>query len=157
MRLDLSVNGTRRALDVAQQASLLHVLRNHLGLRAARLGCGAEDCGCCRVLVDGAPVFSCTLPAASVAQHEVTTAEGLEALPEGRAVVGALLAEQAGQCGWCLSGIAVAATALIADDPAPARDAILAALEPHLCRCGVHARVVRAVERAARELAASRP
>ena len=152
--LSLTVNGAARSASAPEGAPLLHVLRNLLGLKAARFGCGEEACGACRVLVDGEPVYACTFPADQAAGRTVTTAEGLAATREGAAVVDAFLAEQAGQCGYCLSGIVVAATALLQRQPSPDRAAILAALEPHLCRCGAHNRMVRAVERAAQTLAA---
>ncbi|MEO8114005.1 MAG: (2Fe-2S)-binding protein [Phenylobacterium sp.] len=151
--LDFTINGQPRSAQAPDGAPLLHVLRNLLGLKAARFGCGEEACGACRVLVDGAPVYACTLPAAAAAGREITTAEGLAATPQGAALVNAFLAEQAGQCGFCLSGILIAATALLSAEPAPDRPAILDALDPHLCRCGAHGRMVRAVQRASRALA----
>ncbi|HWA59870.1 MAG TPA: (2Fe-2S)-binding protein [Caulobacteraceae bacterium] len=154
-QLELTVNGAPRSASAPEGAPLLHVLRNLLGLKAARFGCGEEACGACRVLVDGEPVYACTFPADQAAGRTVITPEGLAATREGAAVVDAFLAEQAGQCGYCLSGIVVAATALLQRQPSPDRAAILAALEPHLCRCGAHNRMVRAVERAARTLAAN--
>ncbi|MHB8529769.1 MAG: (2Fe-2S)-binding protein [Caulobacteraceae bacterium] len=147
------VNGERRACPAPPGAPLLHVLRNLLDLKAARFGCGAEACGACRVLVDGSPVYACTFLATDAAGLAVTTVEGLAASPTGAAVIEAFLAEQAGQCGYCLSGIIVAATALLEANPRPGRAAILAALDPHLCRCGAYGRMVRAVERASRALA----
>lgn len=153
MRLELTVNGQARSCEAPQGAPLLHVLRNLLDLKAARFGCGAETCGACRVLIDGDPVYACTFPAVEAAGRAVTTAEGLAVLPAGAAVIEAFLAHQAGQCGYCLSGIIVTATALLAAEPLPDRARILAALDPHLCRCGAHGRMVRAVESAARALA----
>jgi nicotinate dehydrogenase subunit A len=152
MTLEFTVNGQPRAAEAPAGAPLLHVLRNLLDLRATRFGCGEEACGSCRVLVDGAPVYACTFPAEDAAGRQLTTAEGLTSLPAGAALVDAFLAEQAGQCGYCLSGILIAATALLQTDPAPDRPAIRAALDPHLCRCGAHGRMVRAVERAGRTL-----
>jgi nicotinate dehydrogenase subunit A len=151
--IEFTVNGAPRAVAAPEGAPLLHVLRNLLDLKAARFGCGAEACGACRVLVDGAPVYACTYLAADAAGRTVITAEGVAALPAGAAVIEAFLHEQAGQCGYCLSGIVVAAAALLSRDPRPDREAILAALDPHLCRCGAHGRMVRAVERAAGVLA----
>ena len=151
--LQLTVNGQLREAAAPDGAPLLHVLRNLLDLKAARFGCGEEACGACRVLVDGEPEFACTYPATSAVGRQVITAEGLEALPSGAALIDAFLTEQAGQCGFCLTGILIAATALLANNPRPDRAAILAALDPHLCRCGAHARMVRAVERAAASLA----
>jgi nicotinate dehydrogenase subunit A len=153
MPIEFTVNGEPRAAEAPDGAPLLHVLRNLMDLRATRYGCGEEACGACRVLIDGALVFACTHPAEAAAGREITTAEGLSATPIGAALIDAFLAEQAGQCGFCLSGILIAATALLAANPAPDRPAILAALDPHLCRCGAHGRMVRAVQRAAKSLA----
>ena len=151
--LRLTVNGEPRACQAPDGAPLLHVLRNLLDLKAARFGCGEEACGACRVLVDGTPVYACTYPAADAAGRAVTTAEGLGATPAGATLIDAFLAEQAGQCGYCLSGIIVAAAALLDSHPRPDRAAIVEALDPHLCRCGDQNRMVRAVERAAAALA----
>jgi nicotinate dehydrogenase subunit A len=151
--LDFTINSQQRSADVPDGAPLLHVLRNLLDLKAARFGCGEEACGACRVLVDGAPQFACTFPAEAAAGRQITTAEGLAATQEGAALIDAFLAEQAGQCGFCLSGVLIAATALLQANPAPDRPAILTALDPHLCRCGAHGRMVRAVQRASQALA----
>jgi nicotinate dehydrogenase subunit A len=150
--ITLRVNGAVRAVEAAEDAPLLFVLRNALGLTAARFGCGHERCGACMVLLDGEPAYSCTLPVGSIGGREVTTVEGLGNEDAPHPIQAALLAEQAGQCGWCLSGIQVAAAALLARTASPSRAEIVAALDPHLCRCGVHGRIVRAVERAARAM-----
>jgi nicotinate dehydrogenase subunit A len=126
------------------------VLREELGLRGTRFGCGTEQCGACMVLVDGEPVTSCTREVGTLAGKAVITVEGL-----GRdglhPLQQALLDEQAGQCGYCLSGILMSAAALLERNPAPSRAQIIAALEPHLCRCGIYNRIIRAVQRAAAE------
>lgn len=142
------VNGKPVAAALDGATPLLDVLRNTLGLTGARYGCGAELCGACMVLVDGAPTYACSRELWSVAGRSVTTVEGLADHP----VVAAILAEQAGQCGYCLSGIVVAAAALLAANPDPTRAEIAAALEPHLCRCGAHPRILRAIARAAAAL-----
>jgi nicotinate dehydrogenase subunit A len=139
------VNGTQRDSAAPAATPLLDVLRGEFGLTGSRFGCGEEQCGACLVLVDGAPVQSCGREIGTLAGRAVTTIEGLQDHP----IVAALLAEQAGQCGYCLSGMAVAAAALLARNPAPTRDQIAAALDPQLCRCGAHPRILRAVERAA--------
>ena len=141
-----SVNGRPVATSQDGDVSLLAVLRTELDLKGSRFGCGHERCGACMVLVDGAPVYACTRPAWSVAGREVTTVEGLAA--RGDPLIGAFLDEQAGQCGYCLSGILISARALLDRDPHPDRAAIVQALEPHLCRCGAQNRIVRAVLRA---------
>jgi aerobic-type carbon monoxide dehydrogenase small subunit (CoxS/CutS family) len=146
---DLVVNG--RAVRVEQDGStpLLAVLRETLALRGSRFGCGTEQCGACMVLIDGEPVFSCTRELASVAGRQVTTVEGLSEDGRLHPLQQAVLDEQAGQCGYCLSGILISAAALLKRNPKPDRAAIAAALDPHLCRCGIHNRIVRAVQKAA--------
>lgn len=145
----LTVNGTGRTLTAAPDTMLLDVLRGELGLKAARFGCGEGLCGSCRVLVDGHAVASCNTPLWSVAGREVTTLEGLGTAEAPHPVQTALIAEQAAQCGYCISGIVVSAAALLAQTPDPDDAAIRAALDPNLCRCGAHNRILRAVRRAA--------
>jgi nicotinate dehydrogenase subunit A len=147
-----TLNGAAVALDVPEDVPLLHALRGPAGLSGPRFGCGTEICGSCMVLLDGAPAFACTLPAGAAAGRGVTTVEGIGTPGAPHPLQAAFLAEQAGQCGYCLSGILVSAAALLARDPDPAEAAIRAALDPHLCRCGSHNRIVRAVRRAAREM-----
>ena len=121
-------------------ATLLHALRGECGLSGPRFGCGAEACGACHVLLDGESRPSCALPVEAVAGRSVVTVEGLD----GR-LAAAFMREQAGQCGFCLSGILVSAAALLARVPQPDEDAVRAALQPHLCRCGAQNRMLRAV------------
>jgi nicotinate dehydrogenase subunit A len=147
-----TVNGTPRSVATSEDAPLLSVLRNALGLRAARFGCGHEQCGACMVLVDGEPVYSCTRPIGTLEGKAVTTLEGIGTAERPHPLQAAILAEQAGQCGYCLSGIIVSAKALLDKRPSPTRAEIVEALNPHLCRCGAHARIVRAVESAAAAL-----
>lgn len=150
--ITLTVNGVGREVAAADDAPLLWVLRNHLGLKAARFGCGHERCGACMVLLDGEPAYSCTLPLGDVGARAVVTVEGLGTETDPHPIQTALIAEQAGQCGYCLSGIQIAAAALLVRTPVPSRADIVAALDPHLCRCGVHGRILRAVERAAADM-----
>jgi nicotinate dehydrogenase subunit A len=145
----LQINGRAVEVEADGSALLLDVLRNRLGLRATRFGCGEEACGSCMVLIDGEPAFSCTRAIDSLAGRAVTTIEGLKASGALEPLLQAFIAEQAGQCGYCLSGIVMSAYALLARNPSPDRAEIVAALEPHLCRCGSHQRIIRAVERAA--------
>jgi len=148
------LNGASVAPDIAEDAPLLAALRGPLGLSGTRFGCGAEQCGACLVLVDGAPAYACTLPVAAVAGKHVTTVEGLGTATAPHPLQAALLAEQAGQCGFCLSGIVVRAAALLAATPDPTPAQVKQALDPQLCRCGSHNRIVRAVLRAAAEMRA---
>lgn len=145
LEITLTVNGTASTLVVDEDAPLLHALRNGLGLRASRYGCGQEQCGACMVLLDGRPTYACSHLAIDAAGRRIETAESLKDHP----LRDAFLAEQAGQCGYCLSGILMSAKALLDQTSHPSRAQIVAALEPHLCRCGAHERILRAVERAA--------
>ena len=131
---------------------MLDVLRNELRLSGTRFGCGLEQCGCCIVLIDGNPEKSCTRPIWSVAGRSVTTVEGLGTLETPHPLQQAFLEEQAGQCGYCLSGILISAKALLDRNPSPSRAEIARALDDNLCRCGTHNRILRAVEKAAARL-----
>ncbi len=144
-----TLNGAATALDLPGDVSVLHALRGPLELSGPRFGCGTEQCGACMVLLDGRPAYSCTLTLDAVSGRRVTTVEGIGTPEAPHALQSALLAEQAGQCGFCLSGIIVSAAALLRDNPAPDEEAVRAALDPHLCRCGSHLRIIRAVLRAA--------
>ena len=148
----LTINGAARTTTAAPDTPLLDVLRNEWGLMATRFGCGAEACGACTVLVDGAPAYACTLPVDALDGKQVTTLEGLGTVDKPHPLQQAFLDEQAGQCGYCLSGIMMSAKALLDRNPRPARHEIAAALDRHLCRCGAHHRILRAVERAAAAL-----
>jgi nicotinate dehydrogenase subunit A len=150
----LTVNGIERVIEAPATTPLLDVLRNDLGLTGTRYGCGLEQCGACLVLVDGAPAYACTREVGTLAGRSVTTVEGLGTPEAPHPLQRAILAEQAGQCGYCLSGIMIAAAALLARNPAPDRAAIVAALDGNLCRCGAHNRIIRAVQRAAAEMRA---
>ena len=188
--LELNVNGTNVALNVAPATPLIFVLRNDLGLKSVRLGCGLEQCGACKVIVDGIVEYSCVRPAADFVGRQITTVEGLadgladrlaDRLAEGRAdgltegsadrlavasgrqsapgdaararawsaLQQAVLKHNAAQCGYCLSGVLMAATALLARTAAPDDAAIRDALADHLCRCGAQPRLLRAVREAA--------
>ena len=157
MGIDLTVNGRQRRLDLSDSATLLDALRNQLGLCGSRYGCGLEQCGACMVLVDGEPVFSCSREIGTLAGRSVTTIEGLGSAAAPHPLQQAFLDEQAGQCGYCLSGILMSAKALLDRQPRPSRADIVQALDRHLCRCGAHQRIIRAVERAARALQAGSP
>ncbi len=152
---DLVVNGKSVHVDNDGTTPLLSVLRDDLALRGSRFGCGTEQCGACMVLVDGEPAYSCTREVATVAGKTITTVEGLSDNGALHPLQQAFLDEQAGQCGYCLSGILISAAALLARNPTPTRADIISALDPHLCRCGMHNRVIRAVERAGAMIGAS--
>lgn len=143
--ITLTINGTTRQLDIDPDTPLLYALRNDLGLVGTRFGCGLATCGSCTVIVGSRAVPSCNLPVSAV-NGPVTTIEGLGG---DHPIQRALLAEQAGQCGYCLSGIVMAAKALLDATPRPTEAQIREALDPNVCRCGSHARILRAVRRAA--------
>lgn len=148
-RLAFELNGTPVSAEAGEDEPLLYVLRNALGATSVRFGCGQEQCGCCAVLLDGVKTFACTLPAAMADGKSVETVEGMGGEEAPGPIQAAFLVEQAGQCGYCLSGMLIATKALLAETPKPSRSEIRAALDGHLCRCGAHERIVRAVERAA--------
>src|SRR5262249_27671262 len=131
---------------------LLWILRNDLGLTAAKFGCGLEQCGACKVIVDGEAVFSCREPVAAFAGRRITTLEGIGSPPNLHPAPRAFIHERAAQCGYCTPGILAAATAPLDRTPNPADAEIRAALENHLCRCGSQARIIKAVKKAAREM-----
>lgn len=143
--LELHVNGEARRVEVEETTSLLEVLRNTLGLRGARFGCGSGQCGACSVLVDGEERASCQLEAGNLVGKTITTLEGIGTPEQPHPLQRAMLALQAGQCGYCLSGILVAAKALLDRNPDPSRAEIAQALSSHLCRCGAHNRIMAAV------------
>jgi aerobic-type carbon monoxide dehydrogenase small subunit (CoxS/CutS family) len=151
------VNGRPVSIAIDGTTPLLSVLRDNLALRGSKFGCGTEQCGACMVLIDGEPEYSCSREVAAIAGKTVTTIEGLATNGRLHPLQQAVLDEQAGQCGYCLSGIVISATALLAKNPAPSRAEIIAALDPHLCRCGIHNRVIRAVQKAGTVLAETRP
>lgn len=147
----LTVNGARVEVEAEPDTPLLTVLRNDLDLKGARFGCGSGLCGACFVQLDGVAVPSCDTPMWSVDQRSVVTVEGLAADDRLHPVQQALLDEQAGQCGYCLTGILVSAAALLDNNPRPDEQAVVEALDRNLCRCGVQRRIVRAVVRAGQE------
>jgi len=149
----IRINSQPIQSSLPDKTPLLTLLRDELGLAGAKLGCGEGECGACMVLVDGRPQTSCNLPLWAVKDHDITTLEGLGSVERPHALQEAFMAENAGQCGYCLSGILVSASALLQHTPRPTRDEICAALDKHLCRCGAHERIIRAVQRAAQALA----
>ena len=143
--LTLDVNGVAHTVRVEPDTPLALALRNRLGLIGVKVGCGLEQCGACAVLVDDAPTLSCVHPAADFEGRRIETIEGLGTPESPGPVQQALIEARAAQCGYCAPGIVVAVTGLLRKDPHPGEGAIRAALEPHLCRCGTHPRVLRAV------------
>jgi nicotinate dehydrogenase subunit A len=144
----LIINGSPVRVEADGSTPLLSVLRDELGLRGTHFGCGTEQCGACMVLVDGEPAYSCTREVGTLTGKAVVTVEGLSANGTLSPLQQAFLDQQAGQCGYCLAGILVSATALLKKKTRPTRADIVEALDPHLCRCGIHNRVIRAVQKA---------
>jgi len=151
MAITLEVNGERRTVAAAPDTPLLYVLRNDLGLNAAKYGCGFGQCGACTVIVDSEAVRSCVTPASAVIGRKIVTLEGLGTTAKPGALQQAFIAEQAAQCGYCVAGMMMSAQALLARNPDPTDAQIRSALAGNLCRCGTHNRIVRAVQRAAKE------
>jgi nicotinate dehydrogenase subunit A len=146
--IELTLNGRATSVRAGPEQTLLDVLRNTLSLKATRLGCGTGQCGACSVMVGGYAVSSCDTPMWSVAGKEVTTLEGLGSPQAPHRLQTAFIEEQAMQCGYCTSGLLMAAAALLKRNPHPSLQDIQQALEGNLCRCGVHNRVLRAVQKA---------
>ena len=153
-QIDFTVNGRAASVTADDDTPLLNVLRNNLGLMGTRFGCGLEQCGSCMVLIDGKPEKSCARPISVVAGKTVTTVEGMGTPAHPHPLQQAFLEEQAGQCGYCLSGILITAKALLERNPSPSRPEIAQALDGNICRCGTHNRIMRAVEKAAARLRA---
>ena len=152
-RIALDVNGRLHHVEVEPGTPLLYVLRNDFGLTAAKFGCGLELCGACKVIADGEAVFSCREPVEAFVGRRITTLEGIGTPENLHPLQRAFVEEQAAQCGYCIPGIIVAAVALLDRNPDPSDAEISEALAVNLCRCGTHARIIKAVKRAAREMA----
>jgi len=151
--ISLTVNGHAVSVSGDGDMPLLDALRNHLGLVGTKFGCGQEQCGSCMVLIDGKPEKSCGKALATVSGKTVVTIEGLGTPAQPHPLQQAFLDEQAGQCGYCLAGILISAKALLDRNPSPTRREIALALDDNICRCGSHARILRAIERAAAQMA----
>jgi len=149
MSINIKVNGAMHSVPAEPDTPLLYVLRNDLGLNAAKFGCGLAQCGACTVLVDGKPVRSCVTPIDTLGQSEITTLEGIGTIERPHPLQAAFMAEQAAQCGYCIPGIIMAAKALLDHNPQPSEANVRQGLALNLCRCGTHMRIVRAVLRAA--------
>jgi nicotinate dehydrogenase subunit A len=150
-KFTLQVNGETRTVGVRDpQEPLLYVLRNELGLTGAKYGCGLGQCGACTVIVDGEAVRSCVLPVSKVASKKVTTIEGLGTPEKPHPLQAAFIAEQAAQCGYCVTGMVMTGAALLGRKPEITREEAQQALAGNLCRCGTHERILRAMLRASR-------
>jgi nicotinate dehydrogenase subunit A len=149
MTLSLKVNGVVHSVAAEPDTPLLYVLRNDLGLNAAKFGCGLGQCGACTVLVDGAPLRSCVTPITTLGQSEIITLEGLGTAEQPHPLQAAFIDEQAVQCGYCIAGMIMMAKALLDRSPQPSEADVKLGLAANLCRCGAHNRIVRAVLRAA--------
>jgi nicotinate dehydrogenase subunit A len=148
------LNGVEMDVDADPDRSLLDILRGQLGMIGSHFGCGAGECGACNVIVGDRAMSSCDMPLWSVADKDITTPEGLGNANAPHPLQRAFIAEQALQCGYCVSGILMSAAALLKRNPSPSRDEVKEALDRNLCRCGSHNRMVRAVLRAAADMAA---
>ena len=148
-KIDTHVNGTSWSIEADENTPLLYVLRNDCDLKGTRFGCGAAQCGSCHVLIEGVSVPSCDAPLWSVEGKAVVTVEGLSPSGELSALQQAFVDEQAAQCGYCISGMLISATELLQKNQQTTEADVRAALDKHLCRCGSHNRIVRAVLRAA--------
>ena len=149
-KVKLNVNGTDHDVDVPDDQPLLWVLRDELNLVGTKFGCGMAQCGACTVHVNGQPIRSCVTPVSAVAGKRITTIEGLSQAAD-HPLQQAWIAEQVPQCGYCQSGQIMSAAALLKETPKPSRDQIVEHMSANICRCGTYPRIVRAVERAARE------
>jgi nicotinate dehydrogenase subunit A len=155
MSVTLNVNGQDQTVDADLDTPLLYVLRNDLKLNAAKYGCGLGQCGACTVIVDDKPVFSCVMPISLLENRKIRTLESLGTTEKPGPLQQAFIDEQAAQCGYCIPGMMMRAQALLERNPRADEDEIRIALEPNLCRCGTHMRIIRAVKRAADAMAGS--
>ena len=147
--ITLTVNGTQHEVDVDPATPLLYVLRDTLGMHGAKYGCGLGQCGACTVMLDGVAVFSCLTPAAVLAGRQIKTVEGLGTAAHPGPLQQAFIDEQAAQCGYCIAGMIMRAQALLEKNAFPTEAQIRAQMQPNLCRCGTHTRILAAIRRAA--------
>ena len=152
MATSISINGKAHTVDADSETPLLYILRNDLKLKGARFGCGIGACGACTVVIDGKAVQSCDISLSAAAGKSITTIEGIGSPEKMHALQSAFIAEQAAQCGYCTSGIIMTAYALLARNAHPNDADISAALDGNICRCGTHARILRAIRKAAETL-----
>ncbi len=150
---NITVNGDKKTVEADPQTPLIHILRS-LGILSARYGCGLSQCGSCRVFIDEQIEYSCTTSISDVQDAKIQTIEGLGEDSQIDIIQESFLSENAGQCGYCLSGIIISTVNLLKQNPKPDRQSIKSALDDHLCRCGAHNRIIRAIEKAADKLGA---
>ncbi|HJT07491.1 MAG TPA: (2Fe-2S)-binding protein [Stellaceae bacterium] len=150
--VELTVNGARHRVRAQDDTPLLYVLRNDLELNGAKFGCGLGQCGACTVIVDGEAVRSCSFPVALAAGKQIITIEGLGTIDKPHPVQKAFIDEQAAQCGYCINGMIMTATALLQRNPQASDSQVRQALAGNLCRCGTHSRILRAIARAGKEM-----
>jgi nicotinate dehydrogenase subunit A len=153
-QISLKVNNKTQVVNVDPTTPLLYVLRDNLELHGPRFGCGLAQCGACSVIMDGNAIRSCVTPVSAVQGRNVTTLEGLGSVAKPHALQAAFIEEQAAQCGYCMNGILMNSKVLLDKNPNPSDDDIKRALDPILCRCGSHLRVIRAIQRAAQAMRA---
>ncbi len=151
MTIQLNINGQRKTVAADAGTPLLYVLRNELQLNGAKFGCGLGQCGACTVMLDGRPVFSCLTPVGALAGRTVRTVESLGSATQPGRLQAAFIKHQAAQCGYCIAGMLMRAQALLERDPHPDDAAIRRHMEPNLCRCGTHHRILAAIGEVARE------
>jgi nicotinate dehydrogenase subunit A len=150
-RISLKVNGKNRTVDTDPSTPLLYVLRDDLQLKGPRFGCGLSQCGACTVIIDGDTARSCSVPVTAARNRSITTLEGLGTVARPHPLQKAFVEEQAGQCAYCINGMIMSAKVLLDSNPNPTADQIKQALAGNLCRCGSHLRIVRAIQRAAKQ------
>ena len=150
--ITLTVNGKSHDIDAEPDMPLLYALRDDLKLNGAKFGCGLGQCGSCTVLLEGQPVMSCVVPVSVVQRRQITTLEGLGTADAPNALQKAFIEEQAAQCGYCIAGMIMRAQALLNRNPNPSDDDIYRHMQPNLCRCGTHMRIVKAIRHAAQTM-----
>ncbi len=150
--ISLNVNGTIHHLDVDPNIPLLYVLRDELGLNGAKFGCGLGQCGACTVMLDGQAIFSCLTPAIVLEGRQIRTVEGLGTVEQPGVLQQAFIDEQAAQCGYCIAGMIMRAQALLERNPSPTDAEIRTQMQPNLCRCGTHMRIIVAIKRASQAM-----
>ena len=153
--LTINVNNQTHQVDADPDTPLLYVLRGELGLNGAKFGCGLAQCGACTVLVEGEPVFSCVTPVSAIGSRKVKTIEGLGTVSDPGPLQRAFIELNAAQCGYCIAGMIMRAEALLEKNPRPSEAELRAHMQPNLCRCGTHVRILAAIRRAAGEIQAA--